>query len=112
MNISNCVEQLNAIKRSIGTELDAVELGLVVGSECIYIRSADGVVEAILQHELDTQFARFLFNEWQDAYDILAGRIDLAEAFLHGRIRSNGYLTYLFPVLAMFQQARSDDVPD
>lgn len=112
MKRDECVAELIARKRPIGSYLDNVELVLSVDNESVYLRTADGVIQPIKDDTANHQFARFMFKNWQDVFDILTGEVELTDAFLQKRIRSNGYLTYVFPVLAMFQRSRSDDVPD
>ena len=112
MKREECIDQLIAQKRPIGSYLDNVELIISVEDESIYIRTADGVIRAVQEHAEVHNLARFMFKNWQDAVDVLTGQIEFSDAFLQARIRSNGYLTYVFPVLAMFQRSRSDDVPD
>lgn len=112
MNHQECINQLSQIKQSIGSAAEEFTVVLSVNDEHICTASRDRDVSPCDPETSSDLIPRFMFQNWQVAYEILSGQRDYSQAFLNGEIRSNGYLTYLFPLLAMFQPNLSKEVPD
>ena len=113
MNQKECIAQLRDIGRSIGSSVDDVTVVLRVECECILVTTSTGSIQSCeLSLVNNDQIAWFSFDSWDTVVQVLSGNLDLGKAFLGGKIRSNGYLTHIFPVMAMFQFSRSRDAPD
>jgi putative sterol carrier protein len=49
--------------------------------------------------------ATFRFDDVDTAWALLSGQANAFEAFMQGRFRADGYLTWAFALIAMFQNA-------
>ncbi len=54
----------------------------------------------------------FSFKSWDAVRGLLIGDMDPIEAFMKGQFRSDGYLTLLFLVLAIFRSSNRPQIPD
>lgn len=51
-------------------------------------------------------------DSWQTLFGVLAGEIDLMEAFLNHTFWTNGYLPIVFRLLAVFQSSLTLRIPE
>ena len=112
MSRDDCIALLASQSKSVLPPEQDVTVLLEVGEEQILVSTSTGVVEASTQESCNNEMPTFFFNEWQTVWNLLSGNADLGTVFLQGNVRSNGYLTYLFPIMAMFQQSRSTTAPE
>ena len=54
----------------------------------------------------------FSFASWDAVWGLLLGDMDPVEAFMQGQFRSDGYLTLLFLILAIFRSPNRPQIPD
>ena len=54
----------------------------------------------------------FSFKSWDTVRGLLLGDMDPIAAFMAGQFRSDGYLTLLFLVLAIFRSPNRPQIPD
>ena len=54
----------------------------------------------------------FSFNSWDSVSGLLVGDTDPIAAFMAGQFRSDGYLTLLFLILAIFRSPNRPQIPD
>ncbi len=54
----------------------------------------------------------FSFKNWDAVRGLLIGDMDPIAAFMEGQFRSDGYLTLLFLVLAIFRSPDRPQIPD
>ncbi len=112
MNKEECIRQLSETGRSFGTAISDVSVILSVEGDHIMVSTSTGAIEHCNLPDIgNDQLAHFSFDSWDTVSQVLTGRLPLATAFLDGKIRSNGYLTHIFPVMAMFQRGRPQDAP-
>lgn len=112
MNRDKCIESLRAHSRPIESFAEDITVLLKVKNEAIVVSTSKGAIECVdVESAEDVQIACFDFDTWSTAFDLLVGHIDLASAFLCGRIRSNGYLTLIFPIMSIFQHQRGFVAP-
>ena len=112
VNREDCIELLSKTGRPVHSLAEDVTAVLRVGDERILVSSSDGTISSDCTETVGDKIPVFTFDSWSTATGILQGTTDLGSAFLNGRIRSNGYLTALFPLMAMFQVGRSQSAPD
>lgn len=113
MNRDKCIQRLRAHARPIASFAEDITVLLRVKNEAIVVSSSTGTIESFDVESVDEELvAWFDFDTWSTAFDLLVGRTDLASLFLSGRIRSNGYLTLIFPIMSIFQHRRGSEVPE
>lgn len=113
MNRDKCIESLRAHARPIASFAEDITVLLRVKDEAIVVSTSKGAIESLnVASDEDVRAACFDFDTWSTAFDLLVGNIDLASVFLGGRIRSNGYLTLIFPIMSIFQHQRGSAVPE
>lgn len=112
MNKEECIRELSETCRSFGTAISDVTVILSVEGDQIMVSTSTGTVESCNLLDINSeQLAHFSLDSWNTVSQVLTGQLPLATAFLDGNIRSNGYLTHIFPVMAMFQRGRPHDAP-
>ena len=113
MNRDKCIENLREHARPIASFAEDITVLLKVKNEAIVVSTSKGAIESFdVESAEDVRTACFDFDTWSTAFDLLVGRTDLASMFLSGRIRSNGYLTLMFPIMSIFQHRRGSEVPE
>lgn len=113
MNQTECLKHLRAHARPIGASAEDISVVLRVKNKGIAISTSTGQIETCdLSKEENGRVACFEFDRWSTARDLLVGHSELANVFLSGKIRSNGYLTLIFPIMAMFQHHRNSVAPN
>lgn len=113
MNKDNCIQSLREHARPIASFAEDITVLLKVKNETIVVSTSAGTIESLdVEFSENTRVACFDFDSWTTAFDLLVGHIDLASLFLSGRIRSNGYLTLIFPIMSIFQRSRGSLVPE
>ncbi|MXW53566.1 MAG: hypothetical protein F4X44_05205 [Gammaproteobacteria bacterium] len=113
MNRDQCIERLREHSRPIASFAEDITVLLKVKNEAIVVSTSRGAIESVdVKSAEDVRIACFDFDTWSTAFDLLVGHIDLASVFLNGRIRSNGYLTLIFPIMSIFQHQRGSVAPE
>ena len=112
VNREECIELLSKTGRPVHSLAEDVTAVLQVGNERILVSSSEGTISSDCTETVSDKIPVFTFDAWGTAAGILRGSTDLGSAFLDGKLRSNGYLTALFPLMAMFQVGPSQSAPD
>lgn len=113
MNRSTCIQSLRVHARPILSFAEDFTVVLRVRNQGIVVSTSKGTIESFdVESDVDERIACFEFDSWSTVNDLLIGRIDLADVFLSGNIRSNGYLTLIFPIMSIFQRHRGLDIPE
>ena len=112
MNRSKCIQSLRVHARPILSLAEDFTVVLRVRNQGIVVSTSKGTIECFdVESAADERIAWFEFDSWSTVNDLLIGRIVLADVFLSGKIRSNGYLTLIFPIMSIFQHHRGLEAP-
>ncbi|MCH2337954.1 MAG: hypothetical protein MK316_11900 [Pseudomonadales bacterium] len=88
-------------------EYDVI-IGLTVQDEQLRCHvSGEGIT--FVKADADVNFT---FESWNSVSGLLLGDTDPTAAFMAGQFRSDGYLTLLFLILAIFRSPNRPQIPD